>query len=53
MCLEATTILTQRDWGKFHITFLDPSFPSRWQAKWSYCDKAPKENWEGTPIVGN
>ena len=40
-------------WGKFHITFLDPSFPSRWQAKWSYCDKAPKENWDGTPVVGN
>jgi hypothetical protein len=40
-------------WGKVHIRFLDPSFPSRWQAKWSYCDKVPREDWQGIPIAGN
>lgn len=40
-------------WGRFQINFLDPDFPSRWQAKWSYCDKEPSNQWNGTPIVGN
>lgn len=36
-------------WGRFHIQFLDPNFPSRWQAKWSYCNNPPKKDWQGTP----
>jgi len=38
-------------WGQFVIQFLDPDFPSRWQAKWSYCDEKPTENWQGLPIT--
>lgn len=39
-------------WGRFEIEFLDPDFPSRWQAKWSYCDNKPTtESWLGTPIT--
>ncbi len=39
-------------WGNFQIEFLDPNFPSRWQAKWNYCEKTPTtENWNGTPIT--
>ncbi len=40
-------------WGRFHINFTDPDFPSRWQAKWGYCDDKPTNKWNGTPIVGD
>lgn len=39
-------------WGKFHITFLDKEFPSRWVAKWNYCDTPASEKWEGVPQTG-
>lgn len=43
---------TSSYWGRFHITFIDKDFPSRWEAKWSYCnDEMQDELWEGTPIV--
>jgi hypothetical protein len=38
-------------WGRFDIQFLDPNFPSRWQAKWSYCNQKPTQLWSGTPIT--
>jgi hypothetical protein len=38
-------------WGKFQIQFVDPNFPSRWQATWNYCDKAPAKIWQGFPIT--
>lgn len=25
-------------WGYFDVKFLDKDFPSRWEARWSYCD---------------
>lgn len=25
-------------WGRFQITFIDKDFPSRWKAKWSFCN---------------
>ena len=36
-------------WGYFDIQFLDPGFPSRWVADWSFCDGPPEGTWEGTP----
>lgn len=36
-------------WGRFEITFLDPDFPSRWQAKFGLCDNEPKRALNGTP----
>ena len=39
-------------WGRFHITFIDKDFPSRWEAKWSFCnDEMQEELWKATPIV--
>jgi len=38
-------------WGKLTIQFLDPDFPSRWQAKWNYCDKKPIATWQGLPVT--
>lgn len=29
-----------RYWGRMQIRFIDKSFPSRWEASWSYCDGA-------------
>lgn len=40
-------------WGKFHITFVDKDFPSRWRAQWGFCDNPPTGKWEGSPVVGN
>jgi nitrate reductase beta subunit len=37
-------------WGQFQIQFLDPDFPARWEAKWSYCDQEPLKIWQGTPL---
>ena len=39
-------------WGRFEITFIDPYFPSRWQAKFGLCDQNPTITLNGTP-VGN
>lgn len=42
-----------RYWGRYEIKFLDKSFPSRWEAQWSYCDgEAEKVKIEATPAVG-
>lgn len=38
-------------WGQFEIQFLDPNFPSRWEAKWSYCEQKPTALWQGTPVT--
>lgn len=38
-------------WGRFELTFLDPDFPSRWQAKFGLCDREPAITLNGTPIV--
>lgn len=41
------------NWGSVEITFLDPDFPSRWQAKIGLCDREPTIPLTGTPIVGS
>lgn len=38
-------------WGQFQIQFLDPDYPSRWEAKWSYCEQQPTALWQGTPVT--
>ncbi|AOX01760.1 hypothetical protein BJP34_22050 [Moorena producens PAL-8-15-08-1] len=38
-------------WGRFEIRFIDPDFPSRWQADISLCDRDPKFTWNGTPVT--
>ncbi|NES18524.1 MAG: hypothetical protein F6K41_06250 [Symploca sp. SIO3E6] len=38
-------------WGKFEITFIDPDFPSRWQADISLCDRDPFITLNGTPVI--
>lgn len=41
-------------WGKINLTFIDPNFPSHWQASWNYCEKEPDPNlglWEASPIT--
>ena len=40
-------------WGRFEIDFLDPDFPSRWQAQLGLCDRAPTKPLTGTPLTGN
>jgi len=43
---------TSHYWGRFHITFIDKDFPSRWEAKWSYCnDEMQSKLWKASPIV--
>lgn len=43
---------TSNYWGRFHITFIDKDFPSRWEAKWSFCnDEMQQELWQASPIV--
>lgn len=43
---------TSAYWGRFHITFIDKDFPSRWEAKWSYCNDEMEDSlWKGSPIV--
>lgn len=43
---------TSNYWGRFHITFIDKDFPSRWVAKWSYCNNDMQDEvWEASPIV--
>ncbi|WP_300506886.1 hypothetical protein [Crocosphaera sp.] len=37
-------------WGRFEITFIDPNFPSRWQAKFGLCDQNPTITLNGTPV---
>ncbi len=38
-------------WGRFEITFLDPDFPSRWQAKFGVCDGLLRIQLNGTPVT--
>lgn len=38
-------------WGQFEITFIDPDFPSRWQATVGLCDRPPIITLNGTPIT--
>ncbi|NEP59567.1 MAG: hypothetical protein F6K31_21580 [Symploca sp. SIO2G7] len=38
-------------WGRFEITFIDPDFPSRWQADISRCDGDPFVTLNGTPVT--
>lgn len=40
-------------WGRFDIAFLDPDFPSRWEARLGLCDRAPTIPLTGTPITSN
>ena len=43
---------TSNYWGRFHITFIDKDFPSRWKAKWSFCnDEMEDKEWTAAPIV--
>ena len=38
-------------WGRFEITFIDPDFPSRWQANVGLCDLEPTIVLNGTPVT--
>ncbi|EKU97557.1 hypothetical protein Lepto7375DRAFT_6756 [Leptolyngbya sp. PCC 7375] len=38
-------------WGGFEITFIDPDFPSRWEAMIGLCDLEPTISLTGTPIT--
>ncbi|MBX2865647.1 MAG: hypothetical protein KTR27_19005 [Leptolyngbyaceae cyanobacterium MAG.088] len=38
-------------WGRFEITFVDPDFPSRWQAMIGLCDRKATIPLNGTPIT--
>lgn len=38
-------------WGRFEIDFIDPDFPSRWQAMIGRCDLEPTIELTGTPIT--
>jgi hypothetical protein len=38
-------------WGGFRIEFIDKDYPSRWQAKWGYCEQPLTRAWKGTPIT--
>lgn len=38
-------------WGRFEITFIDPDFPSRWEAMIGLCDLEPTIALTGTPIT--
>lgn len=40
-------------WGSFEIDFLDPDFPSRWEAQIGLCDQPPTIPLTGTPVVGS
>ncbi|MEM9807161.1 MAG: hypothetical protein AAF959_17995 [Cyanobacteria bacterium P01_D01_bin.56] len=36
-------------WGRFEIDFIDPDFPSRWEAMIGLCDLEPTITLTGTP----
>lgn len=36
-------------WGRFEITFIDPDFPSRWQAEFGLCDRPTSMTLKGKP----
>lgn len=38
-------------WGRFEITFIDPDFPSRWEAMIGLCDRNTTIPLTGTPIT--
>jgi len=37
-------------WGRFDITFIDPDFPSRWEASFGLCDGPTSITLTGTPV---
>ncbi|MEM6598178.1 MAG: hypothetical protein AAF810_19630 [Cyanobacteria bacterium P01_D01_bin.36] len=37
-------------WGRFDITFIDPDFPSRWEASFGLCDGETPITLTGTPV---
>ena len=40
-------------WGRFEITFIDPDFPSRWQAQFGLYDRDPIITLNGTPVTSD
>lgn len=38
-------------WGRFELTFIDPDFPSRWQANVGLCDLETTITLNGTPVT--
>ncbi|WP_417482526.1 hypothetical protein [Maricaulis sp.] len=34
-------------WGRVDITFLQPGFPTEWDAQIGYCYEAPSQSWNG------
>ena len=38
-------------WGRFEITFINPDFPSHWQAKLGRCEQEPFIPLTGTPVT--
>ena len=36
-------------WGRFDVNFIDPDFPSRWQADFSLCDRQETIRLNGVP----
>ncbi len=41
---------TTKHWGRFHVRFIDKDFPSRWEAKWGYCNDELEETvWKAKP----
>ena len=40
-------------WGSFKVVFLDPDFPSRWEAQIGLCDQPAAISLTGTPMVGS
>ncbi|ERN41754.1 hypothetical protein KR51_00016020 [Rubidibacter lacunae KORDI 51-2] len=38
-------------WGRFEIAFIDPDFPSRWQANIGLCDREPTIRLNGVPMT--
>ncbi|MGA1621968.1 MAG: hypothetical protein ACO36E_04460 [Synechocystis sp.] len=38
-------------WGRFEITFINPDFPSQWEAKIGLCDMEPSISLTGTPLL--
>lgn len=41
-------------WGNFQIHFVDKDFPSRWVARWSFCNAGPQEMIiKAEPVVGD
>lgn len=39
-------------WGRFHLYFERPDFPSGWTAKWGACEQALDKEWKAQPVTG-